>query len=175
MGLFDKIGNVKAKVQANYISPGHYVCRIDKVLAKQNRKQEDTFIIEMTVIHVFDDNDGKGHKIGEEISNVINFRHDMALPNIKRFLCAVLDRPESDITSQVCERVCSDKQPLAGLIVEIQAKPTVTKAGNDFTDVGYRRTVPASLLVEILDEEAITRFFPDGKLEAMLQKEQSKG
>lgn len=171
--MFSKIGEVRPKIQANYFKPGHYLVRLDKVLGKKNRKGEDQFVIEMTIVHVYNDMDGKGHKVGEECANVINFKHDMALPNVKRFLMACLQRPEQDITPQVCDRVVSDKQPLAGLIVEVQAINTVTKKGQDFTDVGYKRPVPASVLMNELTDEEISRFFPDGQLEKMLEKELS--
>jgi hypothetical protein len=169
--MFSKIGEVRPKIQANYFKPGHYLVRIDRVLGKKNRKDEDQFIVEMTVIHVYNDMEGKGHKVGEECANVINFKHDMALPNVKRFCMAVLQRPEADITPTVCERIVSDKQPLAGVIVEVQAINTVTKKGNDFTDVGYKRPVPAKHLIEQLTEDEVSMFFPDGLLEKMLERE----
>lgn len=171
MGLFDKIGDAKAKVQANYFRAGHYIVRINAVLLKENRHGEDLFIIECTVLHVYDDDDGKGHTVGEDVSQAIKMKDDMALPNVKRFLMSILECEEDAVTSQVCERVVSKKQPLAGVIAEVQNRMTVTKKGNDFTEIGWRRTVPAKVLLEELDESVINRYFEEGELEEMLERE----
>lgn len=171
MGLFDKIGDAKAKVQANYFRAGHYIVRINACLMKTNRQGDDLFIIECTVLHVYDDDDGNGHTVGEDVSQAIKMKDDMALPNIKRFLMSILDRPEEDITPKVADRVVGKRQPLAGTIAEVQNRMTVTKKGNDFTEIGWRRTVPARVLVEELDESVINRYFEEGELEEMLEQE----
>lgn len=174
MGLFDKIGDVKARVQAMYFKAGHYIVRINNVLHKQNRHSEDIFVVECTVLHVYDDDNGQGHSVGDEVSQVIKFKDDMALPNIKRFLMALLERPEEDITPKIAERCTGKRQPLAGFVAEVQNRMTVTKKGNDFCEIGWRRTVPAKVLLEELDEGVINRYFEEGELEEMLEQESAQ-
>ena len=51
MGYFrgSGFGGAKASRDANYVTPGHYIMRIDSVRMKQNRNEKEIFVVELTL------------------------------------------------------------------------------------------------------------------------------
>jgi len=154
---FSGIGKTKASMDANYVTPGHYVNRIDRVILKKNRTGSDIFIIEMTVLHALSVEEtvmnGKtlsSNREGLPCSQLISFAGagaEMALPNIKAFAQAVVegfveaqdqkDAEGNDLQELVLASIVSDDQPLAGMMVEVTARSIRTKKDTDYTKVSY--------------------------------------
>lgn len=158
--------NAKARVDSNWIRPGHYLMRIDRVKLDQNRKDETMMFIEMTPVHVYDNDDGAGHRVGEAVSHGLMKKHDAFLGNVKAFLAAAMGCPAEEIgEDEILAVLDDDEGVLNGTVVEVFAKEIVTKANRPFTSVKYRREVPALELLEILSEETQKLYFPDDELQ----------
>lgn len=153
---FAGIEGVKASRDANYVTPGHYVMRLDAVKIKENRKGEPIFLVEMTPLHVLvaeevvaktkkGNETLRSNKPGVPCTQLISFAGpggDMALPNIKAFVCGVTGCAEEEVTQDVMKSITSEEQPLAGVMVEVSARLIRTRNTDlDFTKVKYIRRV----------------------------------
>lgn len=174
--MFTGIKDAKAQMDANYMRPGIYWSRINRVKVDVSRKQEAFVAIEMTAIHIIDDDDGKGHKLGEDVTHMLMPKHDMFLPNMKGFIAGALSMAIDDITEVEAMSVCGADQPLAGTVVECRNRTIITKEGRPFTVVKYVREVPASELLQALPPIDQENFFPGGALGriAQLQAQQAQ-
>ena len=110
VSLFDRIKSAQASVDSNYLRPGRYLVRIDRVIEKEGRKGAQ-FICEATVAHVYKDKnevsvppsegetDQGPNKPGEQFGYVVAFYGngaDSAPGNVKRFILNLLDMDESE-------------------------------------------------------------------------------
>lgn len=173
--VFAGVKEAKPSFAANYLSEGHYLLRIDRVKFGKTRKGDEFVAVETTVAHVWDNNDGAGHKIGENATHMLMCKHDMFLPNFKAMIVNLLKCPETDITVDACVQICDEAtQPFSGMLVEIIAKNIVTREGNDFTRIDYKRQVPAEEVAGLLSDEVKTRLFPDGELERKIEVERER-
>lgn len=164
MGMFDGIKDAKSSLDANYDRDGDYVSRIDRVKAGKTRSGDEFVAIEKTVIHVFDDGEGRGHRVGEEATHMMMTRHDSFQGNFKAFVSNSMGCGQDEVDTAACEEIISDANPMGGLIVRHVNKTIQTRKGTDFTRVSYKGEIAPNELVELLDEDAQTRFFPDGSL-----------
>lgn len=162
--MFAGIKDAKAQLDANYMRPGIYWSRINRIKVDVSRKQEPFVAIEQTIIHVLDDDDGKGHKKGEDITHMLMPKHDLFLPNIKGFIAGACSMDADAITEVEAMEVCGVGQPLTGTVVECRNRQIQTKAGNPFTVVKYEREVPAAELMQALPPIDQENFFPGGAL-----------
>lgn len=151
MGVFGGIEDKASSFDANYVRAGTYITRIGGAYLRKNRTGEQNFIIEHTVLHVLDDDDGRGHKVGEEISHVIPNHgggKDMFLPNVKHFVKKTIGCTEEEVTEEIVEGVVDEGeegkdgerkggQPFAGLVVEWTGRGILTKKEKPFTRVTY--------------------------------------
>lgn len=169
--MFKGMREAKARVQANYMKEGIYLCRYDAVKCDATRKNEDFLVFEMTVVKVIDNNNGAGHKLGESVSHMLLAKNDSFLPNVKRILANVLNMMPEQITEENAIQVCMPDQPLAGMVVEIKARGITTKAGKPFTEIDHKREVPASELLQVLDANAQSLFFPNNALQKLAEAE----
>ena len=171
-GIFEGMGGAKSRMDSNYVIPSHFLARIDKCKIGKNRKDEGFFVVEMTVIHDCEPDKYQrssfGHAVGEEVSHMMMAKHDSFLGNVKGFISTTLDMPDDQIGEEEAIAVAADDQPLAGTVVEVAARNTVTRAGNDFTVVNYKGEVPRDQLDAIFETLAdgegaqrMARFFPD--------------
>jgi hypothetical protein len=155
---FSGIGQTKASRDANYVNPGGYIMRIDSVRMKKNRKDGPIFVIELTPLHVLREEstlmngvDVKSNRLGVGCTHLIPFTGpgaEMALPNIKAFAETVIPgfaEAGGKEQEEALALVTGDEQPLAGMMVEITARPIVTRSKKDFTKVNY---------VEVVDDAA---------------------
>ena len=161
----------KSRIDGNYVIPSHFLGKILRVKTGKNRKEESFFVVEMVVLHDCEPDKYErglfGHAVGEEVSHMMMAKHESFLSNVKGFISNVLDMPDDDIGEEEAVAVCADDQPLAGSIIEVAARNTKTRAGNDFTVVNYKGEVPKEDLLgiwEAMGEEGEVlkaRFFPD--------------
>jgi len=167
--MFTGIRDAKAQMDANYMRPGIYWSRIDRVRVDISRKQEAFVAIEQTVIHILDDDDAKGHKKGENVTHMLMPKHDLFLSNMKGFIAGALSMNVDDITETEAMSCCGVEQPLTGTVIECRNRQIQTKAGNPFTVIKYEREVPASELLQVLPPIDQENFFPGGALTRIAQ------
>jgi hypothetical protein len=163
--IFANIKNAKARVDANYERAGRYYTRINSIKMIETRKNGEAMVIEQTVIAVLDNDNGLGHKEGDQISHLMLVKNDSFLGNVKAILGGICGQDPELVSSEDALAVCSDKQPLAGLVVEKLNRTIQTKAGKDFTVINYVREVPPKELLTSLDPKTIKAFWPNGELE----------
>lgn len=182
MGIFKGINRVKPRVDANYIGPGKYLLRIDKVKVEQTRKREDFFAVEMTVLHVLDDLEGQAaHRVGDGVTWLIKNAGDSAdyfLPEISAFVKAVVGEDLASMDDEEAEscvdQMVADDQPLAGMLIEVHARHVATQSGGTFTKVAFKRAVPAAEVAETLTDGEIERFFPNNSLLKLVEAEEQQ-
>lgn len=136
MGLFSGIEDAKVGGGGVYFLEGLYRCEIVKVFAMKSRKNEDLFIVECKVIT---SNNAK-RKEGSACSWVVNMKHDAALGNIKGFIAAAngidptdTGTVDAEVNEEAVETACSDANPLAGQLVDLEATEILTRAKTPFT------------------------------------------
>ena len=182
MSLFTEIAGAKARVDATYVRPSHFLARIDACKTGETRKKDGFMAVEMTVLEDLapDDFDQGtyGHRAGEAVSHMMMSKHDSFLGNVKAFIKAVLGMDEDAIKPEHAEAICADDQPLQNTIVEVVARETETRAGNPFTVVSYKGEVSATDLLDRWSKaeggEALAeRFFPGGLLAKLAEAEKA--
>lgn len=172
-GLFSGLKDARPRLSSNWIREGEYAIRIDRVKVDTNRKNEASFFVEGTVVFVWSDAQGTGHKLGESVTHNMQARHDSFLSNVKSFLAAALGLPPGDIGDEQVLMVVDDDQPLMNTTLHVKANQVLTRAGKPFTEVNYVREIePAELLngsarFPGLSPEAKTVFYPNNLLEQM--------
>lgn len=180
MGMFTGVQNAKGKRDGNYVKPGNYICRITRVKADKNRKGDEFVAVEMDCLHVAATEQGlPGHIVGEAVSHLLMKKSDYFLDEFRSFAAAAVGCGIDEIDEQACVDICDPElQPLAGSIVEIQAKNRITKQGKDFTNVTYKRRISAAAIKAkdaamggLLTDQEIARFFPKGSLEKQIALE----
>ena len=85
-------------------------------------------------------------------------KHESFLGNIKRLIANLMGVSPDDVEEDATDEVFGDAQPLQGMVALVMARTIQTKAGNDFTQVGYKRSVPIAEMRETMPPEAIERF-----------------
>ena len=166
MGMFSGISNARARFDQNYAKQGHYLVRIDRVKADQNWKRQDYVAVEMTVLHVYEDGQGdptQWHKVGENISDVMSSG-------------SATNADVEEVGEQEAEVVCSESQPLAGLVMEIVNREIMTKQNQKLiVTVAYRGLATAAELGTVLAPEVIEQHFPGEALQQLAARLQSFG
>lgn len=163
MGIFDDIKDAKASMDSDYVRPGEYLFRIDGAKRDKSRKGDEFACLEMTCVHVFDDNNGAGHRVGNTPTHMLMAKHDSFLGNIKAMISSIMDCDPEEIGPEQAQTVFSGvSTPLKGLVVHVLATNIKTKKNTDFTRVGYKGTVSGEQLKGILSQEVIELHFPQG-------------
>lgn len=174
-GIFSGITEAKARKGGNYIRPCAGIFRIDKVGTGRTRKNFDYFCFEMT--HILDLDPkmhsaaSPGHAVGEGVTWMTTSSNDSFLGNVKTAISQVLECDPEGINEEAVVALCSDEQPIAGMLIEVHAILVKTRAGDDFTRVDFKGQVPPDRMAELLDgredgPELEKRFFSDGSLRA---------
>lgn len=154
MGRFGGLGQAKVG-KSLYYEEGSYVVEILNCLLKKNRKGQERFIIE-TKVH---ESSNPKRPVGCQPAQVITMENDMAFPNIKGFIAAVLGVepdyiPEEEIQDAAwlaeknLERADEEEKVDAwweeqaemvvagganGLLLELTCTTITTRNGNPFT------------------------------------------
>lgn len=170
--IFGGIEGAKASFAANYVRPGHYFNRIDRLKVDKTRKGVSFLAIEMTVIAVLDNPEAKAQRVGENVTHMLTADKDSFLGNVKAFVANVLSCSADEVTPEHCKALTDETtQPLKGMVVEVVANTITTRAGKPFTRVAYRREVPATELLQVLDEVTKRKHWAAGALEALAEAE----
>lgn len=134
MSLFDGIEDASGGNM--YFLEGKYTVEIVKCFTMRSRKGADLFIVECKIL----ESTVSARPPGVKCSWTANFAHEPTLYNVKCFAAAAngIDPDNKkevaeEITADVLEACTADDNPLAGMTVDLQCVPVVTKAGGDFT------------------------------------------
>lgn len=168
MGLFSGMEGAKARVDANYERDGDYIERIDAVKTGKARTGDEFLVVEKTVLHVIDNADGKGHKVGEKISHMMMKKHDSFLGNVKAFIANTLGVNEVEVTEAKCEQVIAEKL-LDGMFIRCQNRTVMTRKNTPFTAINYRGEVSAAAVADKITEAEEALIFKPGELDALIQ------
>lgn len=163
--LVSGISGARVTEGGNYHRVGHYLHRIQAVKPGMTRKHRPFLAFEMITLHVYDNANGQGHTVGENVTYMLMRDNDAFLPNLKKILATLAKVESHQITDQAATQMLASNL-LHGMIVEIFARGVTTKAGKPFTEVGFRREVYAQDLLGILTPEEKAKFYPNGELEA---------
>jgi len=159
--------------------PGVYIERIDKVhhkewTSKKDGQSKEFIAFDKTVLAVLDDDDSKSHFAGQQVSHKI-WRNlswpKMFMSSVKGAIVQIMRCDPKDVTWESVKEMISDKQPLTDVLVECEVRPGETNEGKPFNFVTYNRRVPAAEVKERLSEDKQNRFFPNGKLDKMIELE----
>lgn len=174
MKMFNGVEEAKASFDTNYVRRGHYLALITRVKADSTRKDEDFVAVEMTILHTYNDGDGKDlqddpelemgnkwHRTGEDTSHLMMAKHESFLSNLKAFIANVMGVDPAEVTKATCVKACDDDQPMAGRVVELKNRVIKTRAGKDFTKVSYSREVEPAEYAPVIDKAVINRYLPD--------------
>ena len=179
--MFSGVSQARPNVDANYVRPGRYWLRIDNCKVGTSRKHVPFCANEMTVVHVFDNSNGTGHRVGEQVTDMMMRDNDYFLSDIQGFVGHVLDVEPAAVTEQDCGAIYGPEQPLRGLCVELNAREIQTRNINQqtgqpgvFTKISYVREVPATELLQFLPPDVQNQFWPNGALQAMAAHEQQQ-
>lgn len=141
MGIFDKIGDAKMSGEGNYVRDGDYEAELVSVKLVESARSGQLLAIESRITKVLDDNNGAGHKVGEDVVQFMKVTSPSFLGNVKQFISSSLGCSPDDVGKNEADKVTSDEQPLAGLVVRFTARTIKTQAGKDFTKVTYKGEV----------------------------------
>ena len=140
MSIFDKIGDAKVGQEGNWVRPGKYTAKIMAVKLVKKFNGDQFVAVEMKVLTVIDNDDGKGHKADEDITHLMKVNNPSFLGSFKQFASAALGCDPDDLGKAEADRVTSDEQPLAGIEIAFRARQKPTKKGGEFTLVMYSDT-----------------------------------
>ena len=132
---FSRVEDSDGRSGGIYPLPGIYhMLYVDTIKMIRSRKGEDVFIAEFDILQ----SDVEARKAGTRMSWAVNFRHDASPGNVKAFLAAVMNVPQTDVDAKGAQYACSDKNPCHGRLVRLEAVMTKTKSNNDFTLCNFR-------------------------------------
>ena len=137
MSIFDKIGDAKVGQDGNWVRPGKYTATIHAVKLVKKFNGEEFVAIEMVIASVLDNDDGKGHKVEEEITHLMKVQNPNFLGSFKQFASVALGCDADDLGKPEADKITSDEQPLAGIEIAFKARQVPTKKGGQFTKVMY--------------------------------------
>jgi len=141
MGFFDGIDKVKASFDSNYMAPGQYWCRVDRMKQDKNRAGIENLVVEMQIVRVVDGKD-TANRAGEDVSVIHSSNKDGYLSRTKAMFANLMGVEANEITPDVCIKACGTEQPLAGMICEIHVVAGPNKKGAIINKQAFKREVP---------------------------------
>lgn len=172
MGAFSGLKDASRGFSSNPIRAGRYAVRIDGCdffEARAGEKWKNT----LTVLAV-EDGGEKPHKVGETVHTFFNCKagkegKEIFQRNLKSFMAGVLDVGDEEIGEDEATVASSDDSPLKGLVtivtVRMQAsKDKVDEQGNPrmYPVYGWDASLEPEQIEELLGEEGMAKFFPNG-------------
>lgn len=136
--IFDGIENARASMEGNYVRPGEYNAVINAVKLTENFAKEKFLAVELKITKVIDNDEGRGHKLGEETTHLMKVANVSFLGNFKQFAASTLGVLPEEVGKAEADRITSDEQPLAGIEIALRARQIMTKKTKQpFTKVVY--------------------------------------
>ncbi len=134
--IFDGIESAKVSGAGNWVRPGKYTAEIVATRLTKKFTGEQFLAIEMKIASVIQADD-EGHKAGEDITHLLKVANPSFLGNFKQFASIALGCDADEVGKAEADRIASDEQPLAGIVVAFTARQVPTKAGGQYTKVLY--------------------------------------
>lgn len=138
MGVFSAVKDARPTQGGRYFDPGNYVVKINRCKHGMTRKNVDFFVVETKIL----ESDNDGLPIGSEASWMVTMDKDAAPGNIKSFAMAATGVDEDGIDEAGILEIVSDRQPLAGMIMRVEAFNKPTKEGKPFTRIKWLEADP---------------------------------
>lgn len=170
-GVFSGVSQATPAMSATYCGVGMYQSQIVKAFIKTTQKREQVALVEMRVCNVLDDAQGRGHRVGDDVTWCIKVSNLYFLSEIRSFVAGSIGADFNEVDEATCTRVFSDENPLAGCFVEWKGTEKPTQAGNLFTKIQFIRNVPAAEIKQNMDPAAVARMFPNGALDQLIANE----
>jgi hypothetical protein len=149
MGLFKDIKGARGTKGGLYFVPGNYLVLINRCKLGETRKGIDFFVAETKVVW----SDVEERKPGSEPSYMVTMDKDPALGNVADFMRAGLackavqqlgatiedigEIDEIELSEEEAEEIVGEANPLAGVVMALNAFNKPTAAGKDFTRVKW--------------------------------------
>lgn len=168
MGIFDNIENARASRGSNYERAGRYYEYIRRIKLDKNRKGVDFIAVEKVVLQVIaPDPSEEPHSVGEQIAHLLMSDKDSFLGNVKAMIGALFNEDPEAVTAEDAEMVVSDKQPAAGLVIEVNNRQITTKQGQPFTLVNYVRALEPEEVFQLISPENLEKALLPAELDAL--------
>ena len=167
MGRYDKIATAKkGGFSSNFLELGEYFVRLDAVKERESedpQKPAGTFyyIVELTVIHSFDEG---GSRVGAECAWISDLGKGPSFGDIREFIASALDVDFEEVEPADVELSIAPGQPLAGYFMHLKTLTRPTKKGGVWTKHKWLGPVSADELERLLPKSSIDRFFEGGAL-----------
>lgn len=155
MGVFAEIKNAKPTEGGRYFDLGNHLVMISRV-KKQIGHKGTSFIVEAKVF----ESSNANAALGCEHAWVQGLGKDGALSRILTFIMKATGCKETEIDEASVELLCSEAQPLTGLLIGVEGYPETTRAGKAITAVKW---LP-------LDADQLARAFAKAKQAGMLSE-----
>lgn len=163
--MFTGMRDVRASNGTPFLTTGHYWLLLNKLRTGKNHLHEQFVVADFTCLRLLSGTDAS-IKPGAECSHMFMQKHASAAANLKNLLVAASGFREEEIDEEFCLVAVSDQNPLAGIVVEANAREITTRQNKPFTKITYSRAVPpAELKLALLPEEQ-AHFFPPGFLDS---------
>lgn len=174
MSIWDSVVTAKVVTRGEFAKLGHYLVKVEaNKFVKGN--DGDFAITEMSVLFVYNDKDGSGHRVGDQFSDVCNLtggkktKTDTMKSRVKTFVVKAMGCTEEEVTAAELEGIFGVGQPLAGVVLEVSNTPYTTKETKTIiTSINYKRSVPFAEMVRVIPAETLKRFYTGPKGEDLL-------
>lgn len=135
MGVFGGIKDAKKQAGGVYFKKGVYVVEVKAVKTGKTRKNVIFFVVECKII----ESDNPERSAGMSVSWMVTADKDAFLSNVRGFVAEATDVDFESVDEPDAEAVCSQDNPLEGLIIKAEAVDVPTKAGGTYTRVTWER------------------------------------
>jgi hypothetical protein len=128
---FDVIGKGQPSQRSNYIDAGVYpvlYCEQLKLITSKTTPDR-FFIAEFTII----ESKVASRPEGTVMSWVCNLRHPSSGGNVREFIAALANDSIEQVDAEVARYATSEKNPMRGRLIRLEATQVKTKKGGDFT------------------------------------------
>lgn len=152
MGNYDGIKDAKFfEGGGSYFKDGLYIVKIDAVKEGESRKKDAFFVVECSVIY----SSNPLLAPGASVSWLVMLKQDAALSNIKGFAAAATDITPDEVDGKGVELLVSEKNPLRGTVLGVEASTVKTRKGDDFTRVKWCSESRIREKLEAVKNEAV--------------------
>lgn len=173
--IFGTIAAAKASMNANYMKKGRYLMLINAVKhIATTRKSTQGIVFEMTCIHVFDNNQGQGHFVGEACTNGHFSNNEGWEGRTKAAFVGITGLPEEQIGEEFIAQVIQQNL-FSGAVVDVENYDYITKRNpKPIIATRYNGAVSFSNLTTILTDAEKAQFFPGGRLDELIKEENAQ-
>jgi hypothetical protein len=134
MSIFAGISEAQVFESSRYLTPGMYSVRLTRLVQGTKRIGKIPYVVvEFKVLNT----NAEGWREGETGSWYVGFDKDAAQGNIKAFLAVANGCDHSEIDQAGAEVCFSDRSPLLGAELDVEAYNKPTKDGRPFTRVKW--------------------------------------